>query len=159
MAYGGTAKTYATWQLISEPFEENKKLYIYVIKPGTSTQKKVRWYEDAEHARLMPGYETSKRPFYSLFGFENEDDYVFCIRAIDLTEEEETCFFHNNWTRGGRWVMGAFFGGVWYAPKDEPIPPISKAGNVFRATWAQFKKEGQKNSEALGYPKASSWWF
>lgn len=156
--FGGTAKTYANWQLVGEPFKEDKKFYINVIKPGTTTKKKVRWYVDKAHADLMPDSNEQKKPLYALFGFENENDYILCIRMIDLTAEEERTFFHYNWKRGGRWVKSNFFGEVWYAPKDEIIPPIAKADKVFRVTWEQFKKEGQKNSKSLNI-NTSKWWF
>lgn len=158
MAYGGTAKTYANWQLAGEPFEENKKLYIYVINPTSNLQKKVRWYSDAAHEAFMPKSEHKEIPLFSLFGFDSENDYILCIRKIDLTEEEEKLYFHYNWKHGGKWTVSVFFGGVWYAPKDAEIPPIAKIDKVFRVTWPLFKEEGKKNSVALGYKNGAIFW-
>ena len=38
------AKTYQSWKKLSEPFMENKRLYIMVERPKGG-EKKVRWYK------------------------------------------------------------------------------------------------------------------
>lgn len=150
MAFGGTAKTYATWTLVGEPFEENKREYIFVVKPGTTVQKKVRWYSDKAHADLMPGASKKEEiPLYTLFGFENEEDYILCIRQIDLTEQEERDYFWSNWKKGKKWRGNAFYGGVWYAPKGAEIPPVRNKDKVFRAYWSDFKEQGRKYCKEL----------
>ncbi len=157
MAFGGTAKTYASWTLVGEPFEENKREYIFVVKPGTTVQKKVRWYSDKAHADLMPGRAEEKEiPLYSLFGFENEEDYILCIRQVDLTEQEERDYFLFNWRRGGKWKGNAFYGGIWFAPKNTEIPNIHSKDKVFRSYWPDFKEQGRKYAEELGMVN-SSW--
>lgn len=46
------AKSYEGCDFKGEPFKENGKLYILIIKNGE--EKKVRWYTDAEYARMYP---------------------------------------------------------------------------------------------------------
>lgn len=162
--FGGTAKTYATWEFIGDVFEENGRPYIYAVKPGTSTKRKVRWYNDQAHndimeaAGVIPAEE--KKKFCTLFGFEDENDYILVIREVDLSEAEIANYFHYNWKRGNKWLRGAFFGNCWYAPKDAAIPPIKNINKIFRASWPEFKKQGQMNSLALneGKQSCSRWW-
>lgn len=44
------ARTYEKYQIKGEPFKENGHYYVYVIAP--KGEKKVRWYSDAERARM-----------------------------------------------------------------------------------------------------------
>ena len=46
------AKSYENCDLKGEPFKENGKLYVLIIKNGE--EKKVRWYTDTEYARMYP---------------------------------------------------------------------------------------------------------
>lgn len=151
MWFGGTAKTYANWILLGEPFEENRKLYIYVKKDESSEKKKVRWYFDKPHDDLMPKKKENKTPLYKVFGFENEDDYILCIKSSDITEEEFQKYFSAEaWKKGSKWLGNGFFGGIRYAPKDAGIPPIKNVDKIFKMTWPEFKKEGIRNSMETG---------
>ena len=44
------AKTYEKYEMRGEPFCENKRMYIYVVTP--KGEKKVRWYTDAQYAKM-----------------------------------------------------------------------------------------------------------
>ncbi len=154
MMYGGTAKTYSTYEFNGNPFLENGSYYINVIHPKTGAEKKVRWYTDKKHADLMPkSLFTSKKPMWELFGFKSKDDSIWCIQWKYLSDEESKEYFHFKW-RGGN-----FFGGSWYAPKDTELPDIKNKDKFFLATWREFKVEGQKNSRELGIvnEKQSDW--
>lgn len=156
--YGGTAKTYCLWAMDGQPYKKGNAWYVKMIHPVTKLPKEVRWYTDKAHAELMPK-TVSEKFAGSIFGFENKDDYVLCIRDIDLSAEETEKFFHANWKKGGHWVFGMFFGGVWYAPKGEPIPAIKRADRVFRATWPEFVKAGQANTRKIREGACDGFWF
>lgn len=158
--FGGTAKTYATWKQECEPFKENGAFYINVINPKTNSVKKVRWYCDQAHANLMsPRPQNQENSFYKIFGFSDKDDYILCVKSKDLTQEEIEKYFSYNWKAGGKWTFGMFFGGIWYAPKNAEIPPIRNKEKVFKTTWPEFKKEGQKNLTKIGCNTNNSPWF
>lgn len=46
------AKSYQAYEIQGEPFEENKKNYVYVLTPKGA--KKVRWYSNAEYNKMYP---------------------------------------------------------------------------------------------------------
>ena len=66
------AKTYATYPQIGEPFKENGKMYINI--QTLKTVKKVRWYSDAEYARMYPETKKDIMNFnaHHAFGFGSE---------------------------------------------------------------------------------------
>ena len=155
--YGGVAKTYCLWKMDGQPFKEKNAWYVNMLHPITGLPKKVRWYTDKAHADLMPKPKNEK--FKGAFvGFENADDYVLCVRDIDLAPGEAEKYFYSNWQRGGKWRFGMFFGGVWYAPKDAEIPPIRRQDRIFRATWPEFIKAAQVHVRSIG-GSTTGFWF
>lgn len=154
MMYGGVAQTYCRWEMIGEPYKKGNALYVKMKNPITKSPKEVRFYTDKKHAELMPAKENLYGPFYKIFGFESEEDYIFCVKKRDITDDEEQEYFAHNWR------FGMFFGGVWYAPKDKELPPIGKKDKIFKATWAEFRKAGQENSKKIQIvPENESPWF
>lgn len=45
------APSFSTFERLGEPFFDNGKFYIHVRNPKTKTERKVRWYTDAEFAK------------------------------------------------------------------------------------------------------------
>ena len=164
--YGGVAQRYIMWKLEGEPFKKDGKWYIKAYHPITNLLMDVRWYTDKAHADLMPkahigGSATAKaqtKPFVGkTFGFADKTDTIVAIRERDLTKQEVETLFHYNWERGARWRFGMFFGGIWYAPKDEPLPQVSRANKYFSIGWPQFVEAARKNAVAVYGDKASFW--
>ena len=155
MMYGGVAATYCLWKMEGEPFKEGNGWYVRMIHPLTKLPKKVRWYTDKAHAANMPQKPVAFQG--KCFGFADGSDYILCIRDRDLSEAEVQDKFHRNWTRGGKWKYGNFFGGVWYAPKDAAIPEIRRSDRVFRATWPEFVAEGRKMNRQLNGADKGYW--
>ena len=60
------AKTYQSWKKLSEPFMENKRLYIMVERPKGG-EKKVRWYNEAEYARKIKNINFNHRTCIIIF--------------------------------------------------------------------------------------------
>ena len=56
------AKSYQTLEIVQEPFSENGRLYVKV-KTKKGTIKKVRWYSEAEYARMYPDAEPQEKRF------------------------------------------------------------------------------------------------
>lgn len=84
------AKSYQSFQIKGEPFVENGKEYVIVLKPVTKSsdeyiEKKVRWYSDTEYAKMYPGVKIDKTadPFYKsqkeVLGFT--DGYITIFKG------------------------------------------------------------------------------
>lgn len=155
--YGGVSKTYCLWKLEGEPYKKGKYLYVKVKHPVTGLPKEVRWYTDKAHADLMPNKMPAQFPG-KVFGFESADDYILAINQRHLTEQELSEYFHACWQKGRNWRFGMFFNGIWYAPKTEPIPPISKADKVCKVGWADFVKAARAHGDRIGAGKDSFWY-
>ena len=130
-----TAKTYAKCEMQGEPFKENGRTYIYVNT--TSGAKKVRWYTEAEYAKMYPdevSQETNIMMTFNArqaFGF-GEKGYI-----IIYSGDEETI---KNWAQDvypPRAWHNLTFG--YYTPstiKNE-IPPESISS--FKLSWDEVK--------------------
>lgn len=153
--YGGTAKSYCEYELLCEPFKVDKAYYVKVLSPKTGNALKVRWYTDKAHNDLMPKTDNFGA-FCTVFGFENEEDTILCIKKSHITEEEEQEYFG---CRNG-WRFGMFFGGIWYTTKDTVLPPIKNQAKITPMSWPTFKKAGQEHSKELGLvAEKDSVWF
>lgn len=158
--YGGVAQRYILWKLVGEPYKKGANWYVKMEHPVTKFPTEVRWYTDKAHADLMPKPKGVAKKFPgAIFGFKDSSDYILAIRQRDLTKAEEEKYFHYCWKRGAQWRMGMFFGGIWYAPKDEPVPAIGRADKVFRVTWPEFVKAGQKGNDELYQSHGKGWWY
>lgn len=152
--FGGVAQTYCKWKLDGEPYKKGNALYVKVVHPLTKSLKEVRFYTDKKHADLMPVEANKYGPFWALFGFDNQEDYIYCIKEKDISLEEKESYFSRNWR------FGMFFGGVWYAPKTKELPPIKNKNKIFKATWLEFRAAGQAHSRELNMvPESESPWF
>lgn len=157
--YGGVAQRYILWKMVGEPYKKGKAWYVKMEHPVTKFPTEVRWYTDKAHADLMPKPKGQVEAFAGKgFGFADKNDYIIAFRQRDLTKAEEEQFFHYNWKNGGKWVFGGFMGGIWYAPKDAVVPPVSRADRCFRITWPEMVKAGQANCAKLNGSN-TGWWF
>ena len=111
----GTAKTYANWEKLGEPFQQNFKWYIRVKDPKSSTEKIVRAYSSAELHKMYPDfisitndkwYRTQKE----VLGFDKGYITIFKGDSYKNLEwfQESICRYHK------------IFG--WYCVSTEEIP-------------------------------------
>lgn len=122
------AKTYQSWKKLSEPFMENKRLYIMVERPKGG-EKKVRWYNEAEYARMYPEEKKDVKKFKpqkEVLGYH--DGYIWIFNNFDHDDE---------WMKNSVARYGVYCG--WYIPSNVEIPagapPVeklewSRVGNV-----------------------------
>lgn len=152
--FGGVAKTYVTWDIKGEPFRD-KYWYVIVINPKTGAEKKVRWYSDKAHheLRVAAGKEIEPKFHGKIFGFEDENDHILAIRGYLISDEEREAYF------SGKWRYGTFFGGIWYAPKDTPLPPIAKSNKFGKVSWPSFVKAGREMNKKLHDGAETGFWF
>ena len=48
------AKSFQSFEMLTEPYTVSGKQYIKVRNPKTGTERQVRWYSDSEFAKLYP---------------------------------------------------------------------------------------------------------
>lgn len=133
------AKTYENCDLKSEPFKENGRWYVIIItKKGDD--KKVRWYTEAEYARMYPtakGGLVSKDIMMTFnarhaFGFD-EPGFIYIFRANANQVQ--------NWAQA-EWPPKAWrnetFG--FYTPSRLNIEPPQEL-NPIKLTWDEVKQD------------------
>jgi len=89
------AKAYQKYTIVGEPFIENGKSYVYIYT-NVDTKKKVRWYTDAQYAKMYPEEEVVKKlkPLKNVLGFDKGYINIVCGESYD----------HKDWIKehGGR---------------------------------------------------------
>ena len=125
------AKTYAHMEIQGEPFSENKRMYVNVLAPKGI--KKVRWYSDAEYARMYPNEVKDEPEFnaYRAFGF-NDSDYITLYKGRNVEEWAENDR-HNIWNN-------LIFG--YYTPGRLELPNLSNGIEAVQLTWKQIAAKG-----------------
>lgn len=125
------AKTYAHMEIQGEPFSENKRMYVNVLAPKGI--KKVRWYSDAEYARMYPNEVKDELEFnaYRAFGF-NDSDYITLYKGRNVEEWAENDR-HNIWNN-------LIFG--YYTPGRLELPNLSNGIETVQLKWKQIAAKG-----------------
>ena len=125
------AKTYAHMEIQGEPFSENKRMYVNVLAPKGI--KKVRWYSDAEYARMYPNEVKDEPEFnaYRAFGF-NDSDYITLYKGRNVEEWAENDR-HNIWNN-------LAFG--YYTPGRLELPNLSNGIEAVQLKWEQVAAKG-----------------
>lgn len=115
------AKSYQGWATYGEPFEENKRKYIVVITPK-GAHKKVRFYSDAEYAKMYPEEEVKPQRLRStkdVLGFSKGYITIFkgdTYPVLEWFQREPSCRYHNFWG--------------WYVVSEEEVPATIPAGII-----------------------------
>ena len=125
------AKTYAHMEIQGEPFSENKRMYVNVLAPKGI--KKVRWYSDAEYARMYPNEVKDEPEFnaYRAFGF-NDSNYITLYKGRNVEEWAENDR-HNIWNN-------LIFG--YYTPGRLELPNLSNDIEAIQLKWEQVAAKG-----------------
>ena len=125
------AKTYAHMEIQGEPFSENKRMYVNVLAPKGI--KKVRWYSEAEYARMYPNEVKDEPEFnaYRAFGF-NDSDYITLYKGRNVEEWAEN-------DRSNIW-NNLIFG--YYTPGRLKLPRLSDGVEAIQLKWKQIAAKG-----------------
>jgi hypothetical protein len=125
------AKTYAHMEIQGEPFSENKRMYVNVLAPKGI--KKVRWYSDAEYARMYPNEVKDEPEFnaYRAFGF-NDSDYITLYKGRNVEEWAENDR-HNIWNN-------LIFN--YYTPGRLELPNLTDGIEAVQLKWEQVAAKG-----------------
>lgn len=135
-----TARTYEKYSLDGEPFKESGRMYVNVITPkGT---KKVRWYTEAERARMDKAAGIEVEPIDCMnfnarhaFGFD-EDGYITIYKG-NPDEIERWADENHECTR-----RNLTFG--WYTPSRLEIKNLPASITPIKLMWADIAAEGNK---------------
>lgn len=124
------AKTYQSMEIQGEPYQENKRWYVNVL--STKGIKKVRWYSDAEYARMYPEEKKDLMDFNArhAFGFD-EKGYITIYKGDPKVVEE--------WAENDRtniWY-NLIFG--YYTPSKFPTPKVLNGIEPIQLKWEQVQ--------------------
>lgn len=131
------AKSYQSLATFGEPFEENKKMYITVIT-SRGAHKKVRWYTDAEYAKLYPAEGASTvsqtkplKPLKKVLGFSKGYITIFKGDTYPLLDwfRESAARYHN------------FFG--WYFTSEDELPQLPAGITPIQLRWEDVCVPGE----------------
>lgn len=124
------AKSYATYPIIGEPFEENKRMYVNVQAP--KGPKKVRWYTDKEYNKLYPDtpivHNVMDFNAYHAFGFDGAG-YITIYKGINVEEWAEN-------DRTNIWYNLTF---GYYTPSKFESPKILNGIRAIQLKWEDVK--------------------
>jgi len=126
------AKTYEKMEIQGEAFKESGRWYVNVVTPKGI--KKVRWYSDAEYARMYPtAAPKSKTEFNArhAFGFGDEG-YITLYRGNNVEEwanEDRTNIWYNT-----------FF--LFYTPGRFPLPKMADGIEAVQLKWEDIAAKG-----------------
>lgn len=154
------AKSYQSYEIMGSPFGgANRKLYV-AVKTPKGELKTVRWYNDAEYARMYPETVSSMkkiRPLKEVLGFTKGYITIFKGDTYSLLEwfqEEPKCRYHK------------FFG--WYVISTEELPEIPAGITPIQLKWEdvafadedQLRPESQikEHIDSLMYDPSPSKW-
>lgn len=132
------AKSFQKYTLIGEPYKKNGRQYI-VIRYADGHDREVRWYTDAEYAKLYPAENPSTasqtkilRPLKDVLGFSKGYITIFkgdTYALLDWFREEPKCRYHK------------IFG--WYVISEEELPEIPAGISPIQLKWEDVSVPGE----------------
>lgn len=135
------AKSYQGLEIVQGEHKKNGKSYV-VVKTKSGGLKEVRWYTDAEYAKMYPDIQgdKSKDPYYRpqkyVLGFEK--GYITIFRGVKEEHEE---WFKQSICRFARWWG-------WYLISTEEMPQDLPLGvEPVRLDWNMVS---DKNDKLIG---------
>ena len=130
------AKTYQNLEMISEPYAKGKRSYVKV-KTKSGIVKEVRWYTDAEYAKMYNEEIESHIDYRKVLGF-GDAGYITIYKGVDdsnawIFSQDKACRYHKVWG--------------WYTISTED--PIEVPGvETLRLYWKNVRTEDDKLTEA-----------
>ena len=153
------AKTYQSWNIIDEPYIKNGRRYIVVERPNGS-RKEVRWYTDAEYARMYPEAEAPMkkiRPRKEVLGFEK--GYITIFKGDTYAFSE--------WFKENGATYRTFWGWSFASTQELPELPVGLEPKQLRWEDVAYVDEDELKSQsaideavaALIYEESNSQWI
>ena len=126
------AKSFQKFDIITEPYEIDDKMYVDVRNPATGNVRRAKWYTSYEYLKTYPEdeevvrqYDKYYRTQKSVLGFDSGFIYIF---STNITEDNE--WFQQNCRR-----LTRFWG--WYYPGNETLPENfpDEVQEVYKLRW------------------------
>lgn len=137
------ARSFQNMTIVSEIYKESGREYVTVKNEATGKTRKVRWYSEAEYARMYPNEKISDtsdtmRNQKKALGFEKGYITIFKGNTID-----ELSWFHQYEELRYHKIWG------WYLPSTCEMPAdMPKELTLIRLNWEVVSADGIKtNSE------------
>ena len=138
------AKSYQSFDKLTEPYSVSGKQYIKVRNPKTGAERQVRWYSDREYASMYPNEPAPVKIFRTqrqVLGFEYGYITIFKGDTYDLRS-----WFKDHNGRYTRWWG-------WYIQSTDELPSEIPEGIVpIRLEWKDIcapDGENLKNEDAV----------
>lgn len=131
------AKSFQKYTLIGEPYSKNGRQYI-VIRYADGHDREVRWYTDAEYAKLYPAESPSTasqtkvlRPLKDVLGFSKGYITIFKGDTYALLDwfRESTARYHQFWG--------------WYFVSEDELPQFPAGVEPITLQWADVSVPGE----------------
>ena len=126
------AKSFQRCDIMGEPFVKNGRKYVTIETPFGG-MRNVRWYTDAEYAKMYPG-EVTKTPvaYRDILGFGDAGYitiyYGDTYKNLEWFKESPVCRYHKIWG--------------WYTPSNMEIPnDIPKDVTIAQLKWSDVCDE------------------
>lgn len=114
------APSFKDFEMLSEPYAVNGKMYIRVRNPKTGTERQVRWYDENKATKAVAPKVNAQDAFYKpqkeVLGFTN--GYITIFKGDTYAEID---WFRASIARYARWWG-------WYIISTEEIPADLPAG-------------------------------
>lgn len=111
------AKSFQSFEMLTEPYIISGKKYIKVRNPKTGTERQVRWYSDAEFAKLYPEMKPMVQAQYAFYKPQKE---VLGFTNGYITIFKGDTYAHIDWFRESIARYARWWG--WYIISTEKIP-------------------------------------
>lgn len=155
------AKSFQSFEMLTEPYIVSGKQYVKVRNPKTGTERQVRWYSDSEFAKLYPEtkpvvqvQDTFYKPQKEALGFTK--GYITIFKG--------DTYAHIDWFRASIARYARWWG--WYIISTEEIPndlpdglePVQLPWDIVGNDDGKLKPESviQKAVEAIIYDAGTS---
>ena len=111
------AKSFQSFEMLTEPYIISGKKYIKVRNPKTGTERQVRWYSDAEFAKLYPEMKPMVQAQNAFYKPQKE---VLGFTKGYITIFKGDTYAHIDWFRESIARYARWWG--WYIISTEKIP-------------------------------------
>ena len=136
------AKSYQDLPICGEPYEKNKRKYV-IVECKNGHRKEVRWYTDAEYAKMYPEEKVEPQRLRSVkdvLGFSKGYITIFKGDTYPLLEwfqAEPKCRYHSFWG--------------WYVVSEDELPQFPAGITPVQLKWEDVAvaNEDCLKSEAL----------
>ena len=94
------APSYQSYEIVTEPYQENGKWYVNIKHPNTGNVRKARWYESSDHdSGTAIKHNAYGRHLKGVLGFSNGPIQIFRgdVQSVEDWFKDSICRYHKLW--------------------------------------------------------------